>query len=82
MKGPFTHVVDRYKVFCQTFLRYSTAPRGIAFTVLLFGEAGEERQRKEERMKCDSDTPLSVHCAPSLPLLCSPAALCKGMFNT
>lgn len=61
------HAVWMYtSVLCQTFnhfwnlLRCYTAAGGISFTVLLFREAGEEGERKEERKRYDSDAPLAT----------------------
>lgn len=63
--------------------------RGIAFTVLLFREAGEkEGKRKEEWKRYDSVAPLAtIYPAPFLHFLLSPLlsplfTLYKGMFNT
>lgn len=68
------HAMRMYtSVLCQTFnhvwnlLRCYTAAGGIAFTVLLFREAGGEGERKEERKRYDSDVPLATfHPAPIL----------------
>lgn len=91
------HAAGMYtSVLCQTFnhfwnlSRCCTAAGGIAFAVLLFREAGEEGERKEEgnryiqMLRWLLFTPLLFSISPlfpSLPLL-STLALYKGMFNT